>query len=69
MSSAVGIKIRAIIVEIKKYKSIIKKKKRKHDKIVLLGKTKLNSIEILFTNLFSKLRRILKLLNLKLMIQ
>ena len=31
----------------KKYKSIIKKKKKKHDKIVLLAKSKLNSIEVL----------------------
>ena len=30
---------------IKKYKSINKKKKKKHDKIVLLAKLKLNSIE------------------------
>ena len=32
--------------EIKKYKSIIKRKKKKHDKIVLLEKSKLNSIEV-----------------------
>ena len=31
----------------KKYKSIIKEKKKKHDKIVLLAKSKLNSIEVL----------------------
>ena len=35
---------------IKKYKSIIKKKKKKHDKVVLLAKTKLNSIEVLISN-------------------
>ena len=29
------------------YKSIIKKKKKKHDKIILLAKSKLNSIEVL----------------------
>ena len=46
-SSAVRIKICAITIEIKKYKSIIKKKKKKHDKIVLLGKNKLNTIEVL----------------------
>ena len=34
---------------IKKYKSIIKKKKKKHDKIVLVGKGKLNTIEVLFS--------------------
>ena len=33
---------------IKKYKSIIKKKK-KHDKIILLGKGKLNAIEFLIS--------------------
>ena len=40
-SSAVGLKICAITAEIKKYKSIMKKRKKKHDKIVLLAKTKL----------------------------
>ena len=39
-SSAVGIKIFAITAEIKTYKSIINKKKKKHDKIVLLIKVK-----------------------------
>ena len=34
---------------IKKCKSIIKKKKNKHDKIVSLAKTKLNSIEVLIS--------------------
>ena len=34
---------------IRKYKSIIKKKKNKHDKIVLLVKSKLNSIEVLLS--------------------
>ena len=33
----------------KKFKSIIKKKKKKHDKIVLLAKIKLNSIEVLIS--------------------
>ena len=33
--------------EIKKYESIIKKKKNKHDQIVLPGKSKLNDIEVL----------------------
>ena len=36
-SSAIGLKICAITAGIKKYKSIIKKKKKKHDKIVLLA--------------------------------
>ena len=45
-SSAIGIKLWAITAGIKKYKSIIKKKKKKHDKIVLLAKCKLNSVEV-----------------------
>ena len=36
-SSAVGLKICAITAGIKKHKSIIKKKKKKHDKIVCLA--------------------------------
>ena len=39
--SAIGIKICKITAGIKKYKSIAKKKKKKHDKIILLGKDKL----------------------------
>ena len=38
-SSAIGLKICAITAVVKKYKSIIKKKKGKHDKILLLAKT------------------------------
>ena len=37
----------AIIEAIKDYKSIIKKKQNKKNKIVLLAKSKLNSIELL----------------------
>ena len=48
-SSALGLKICVITAGIKKYKSIIKKKKKKHDKIVLLAKSKLNSIEVLIS--------------------
>ena len=48
-SSAVGLKICAITAGIKKYKSIIKKKKKKHDKIALLAKTKLNTIEVVIS--------------------
>ena len=48
-SSAVGIKIYAITAGIKKYKSVIKKKKKKHDKIVLLGKAKLDTMEVLIS--------------------
>ena len=45
-SSAMGWKICAITAVITRYKSIIKKKQKKHDKIVLLGKFKLNRIEV-----------------------
>ena len=38
-SSAIRLKICAITAEIKNYKSIIKKKKKKHNKIVLLVKS------------------------------
>ena len=50
-SSAVGLKLCAITAGIKKYKSIIKKKKKekRHDKIVLLAKSKLSSIEVLIS--------------------
>ena len=48
-SSAIGLKICAITAEIKKYKSIIKKKKKKHDKIIFLAKSKLNKIEVLIS--------------------
>ena len=48
-SSAVGIKICATTVGIERYKSIIKKKRKKHDKIVLPAKTKLNTIEVLIS--------------------
>ena len=46
-SSAVGLKIRAITAGIEK--SIIKKKREKHDKIVLLGKAKLDTVEDLLS--------------------
>ena len=48
-SSTIGLKDFAIAAGIKKYRSIIKKKKEKHDKIVLLAKSKLNSIEVLIS--------------------
>ena len=43
-SYAIGLKIFAKTTETKRYKSIIGKKKKKHDKIVLLAKSKSNSI-------------------------
>ena len=49
MSSTIGLKICTITVRIKKYKSIIKKKKNNHDKIVFLAKSKLNEIEVLIS--------------------
>ena len=50
-SSSIGLKISATTAGIKKYTSMIKKKKKKHDKIVFLAKYKLNSI---FRALISK---------------
>ena len=47
-SPVVGLKIYELTVGIKKFKSIIKKKK-KNDKIVLLAKTKLNTIKVLIS--------------------
>ena len=48
-SPAVGIKICAIIAGIIKYKSMIKEKKKKHDKLVLWGESKLNNIAVLIS--------------------
>ena len=48
-SSALWIKACAIMSRMKTYKSIIKENKKKHDKIVLLGKDKLKTIEVLFS--------------------
>ena len=46
-SSAERLNISAIIAGVKKYKSVINKMKKRHDKIVLLGKTKLDTIKVL----------------------
>ena len=49
-SSVVGFKIFMIASGIKKSKSVLnKKKKKEHDKISLLAKTKLNIIEVLIS--------------------
>ena len=48
-SSAIGLKMFAITAGIKKCKSMIKKNKKSHDKILLLAKTKLNIIEVLIS--------------------
>ena len=45
MSSSVGLKIYVVTAGIRKYKSIIKKIKKKHNKI-LLAKSELHSIEL-----------------------
>ena len=52
MSSAIGLKICAITAGIKKYKLIIKKKKKRHNKKVMLAKYKINSIEVLMSKAF-----------------
>ena len=48
-SSEKGLKICAITAGIKRYKSITQNKKNNHDEIVLLVKSKLNSIEVLIS--------------------
>ena len=48
-SSAIGLKICVITAWIKKYKSITKKKKKKHDKILSLAKSKLKSVKDLIS--------------------
>ena len=68
--SAVGLKICVITAGIKKYKSIIKKKKKKHDKIRVLAKTRTNGIEVLISralidsfiscNVFASVNNVLK---------
>ena len=42
--TAVGLKIYKITVEVENHKSIIRKKRKKHDKIVLLANFELNPI-------------------------
>ena len=48
-SSMVGLRSCVITAVIKRYKSVTEKKKRRHDKIVLLEKSKLNRIEVLIS--------------------
>ena len=50
-NSFVGLKVCAITAVIKKYESLIKEKKKKHDEIALLGKPKLNIIEVIIFKL------------------
>ena len=49
ISTIIRLKICVITAGTKKYKSIIKKKKKNHDKTVLLVKSKLSSIEVLIS--------------------
>ena len=49
ISFVIGSKIFAITAGIKKYKSIIKEKKKKYDKITSLAKSKSNKIEVLIS--------------------
>ena len=49
LSSTLELKIWAQTAWTKTYKSIIKKKIKRHDKIVLLSKTKLNSMKVLIS--------------------
>ena len=48
-SSEIELKIYGEAAEIKEYKSIIEKKNKKHDKIVLLTKSKLKCTEVLIS--------------------
>ena len=49
-----GLNICTTAAGIKKYKSIIKEKKKNHNKIKLLAKSKLNSIEVLIAKALNK---------------
>ena len=48
-SSAIGLKVCLITTGIKKYKSINKTNKKKHNKIILLAKSKWSNIEVLIS--------------------
>ena len=48
-SSAIGLRLCSITSGIKKYLSIIKKQKKKREKIVLLAKSKVNNLEVLIS--------------------
>ena len=60
--SAIELKTCAITAEIKKYKSVINKTKKKHDEVTLLAKSKLNSIKVLISKA-SMLFQILFMMN------
>ena len=63
-SFGIGLKILAIGAGIKLFNSIIKKKKKKHDKIILLAKYKLNCIEVLIKYFLLQILEILPMTNL-----
>ena len=44
-NSAIGLNVCVITAGIKKYRSIIKRKKKQYDKILSLAKSKLNNVE------------------------
>ena len=50
MSSTIGLNISGIIARIKRYKSIIKKKKKRPNEIALLAKTNLDSTKDLISS-------------------
>ena len=50
-TSAIGTNICVITAGIQKYKSVIKKKTKKHNKILLLGKAKLDNIKALISKI------------------
>ena len=50
-NSAIGLEICTITAGFKKYKLITKKKKKKHDKTVLLAESKLNRMVLIFLSL------------------
>ena len=52
-SSAIGLKSCVITARIKKYNLIIEKKKKKHDQIVFLAKTNVNSAEVLISRVLT----------------
>ena len=52
VNSAIGLRIYVITAGINKYESIIKKKSKKHDKIVSLAKNYLNTMEVLISKDF-----------------
>ena len=52
VNSVVVLEISAMTAGLQKYKSIIKKKRKKNEKTVMLAKTKLNSLEILISRDF-----------------